>query len=70
MSKKNSNPKTLESRNPFAQSTFAAQLAEAAISGDRRIEPAKKLGLSALFGLVGFLILMVLLAALIYSAGG
>jgi len=70
MSNKNSNPKTLESRNPFAQSTFAAQLTEATISGDRRIESAKTLGRSALFGLIGFIVVAILLVALISSAGG
>jgi len=65
MSSKNSKTKTLESRNPFAQSTFAAQLTEATISGDRRIEPAKKLGLRALFGFIGFLVIMAAIIALI-----
>lgn len=60
--------RTKENHNPFAQSTFAAQLTEATISGDRRVESANRLGLNALLGVAGLLIIVAALAVLIGGA--
>jgi len=68
MSKTNSKPRTLEARNPLAQSTFGAQLTEATISGDRRIEPAKTLVLRALVFIIVLVAIVGGLATLIAGA--
>ena len=60
--------RTKENHNPFAQSTFAAQLTEATISGDRRVESANRLGLNALLGVAGLFIIVAALAVLIGGA--
>ena len=61
-------PRTKENRNPFAQSTFAAQLTEATISGDRRVESANRLGINALIGVVVILVSVGVLIALVGGA--
>lgn len=60
--------RTKENHNPFAQSTFAAQLTEATISGDRRVESANRLGINALIGVVVILVSVGVLIALVGGA--
>lgn len=63
MSKINSKPKTRENTfNPFAQSTFGAQLTEATISNTRKIESPTTLGRRALWFVVMLAIIVGLLA--------
>ena len=68
MTKKNSKPRTLEDRNPLAQSTFAAQCNHAQITGKMEIVPAKTLFLRAVAGIILFLIIFGILATLVSNA--
>ena len=68
MSKSNSKPRTLEDRNPLAQSTFAAQCNHAQITGKMEIIPARTLVTRAFVGIILFLIVFGILAMLVSNA--
>ena len=69
MAKSNSNrDRTKEDRNPFAQSSFAAQCNHASITGKMEIVPLKTLFLRAVAGIILFLIIFGILATIISNA--
>jgi len=69
MTKKNSKPRTIENtRNPLAQSTFAAQCNHAQITGKMEIVPAKTLVLRALVFIILLIAAVGILATLIGGA--
>lgn len=68
MSKTNSKPRTLEARNPLAQSTFAAQCNHANITGKMEIVPARTLFLRALVFVLLLIAIVGMLATLIAGA--
>lgn len=68
MTKKNSKPRTLEDRNPLAQSTFAAQCNHAQITGKMEIVPAKTLAGRAFVFIIVVLAAVGILSTLILGA--